>query len=81
MPVVKHASKPMASDRVGGRSGHEINVKLAIVAGEGHGIHKRLPVTSLGVHACKQTITTLRRITVAGFVIFPVLQFRTASLK
>jgi len=43
----------VASDRVVGRSGDEINVKLAITAGEHHRIRKRLADTvSLSARVC-----------------------------
>ena len=45
MPVVEHAFESVSSYRVGGRSGDEINVKLAITAGEHHRIRKRLAGT------------------------------------
>src|SRR5439155_21152287 len=42
LSVVKHALKPVASDCIGGRSGNEINMKLAIVAAEHHRIREWL---------------------------------------
>jgi hypothetical protein len=49
LPVVKHALKLVAVNRVGARGRSEINVKLAIAAGKHDGIRKRLSdVVSLG---------------------------------
>ena len=42
LSVVEHAFKLVASDRVIGRSGDEINVQLALAAGEHHRIGERL---------------------------------------
>jgi hypothetical protein len=42
LPVVKHALKIVAADRISRVGGNEINVKLAIATGEHHRISKRV---------------------------------------
>ena len=46
MPVVKHSLKLVAADCIGCVSSSKINVKLAIAAGEHHGIRKLVADTS-----------------------------------
>jgi hypothetical protein len=42
LSVIKHALKTVTSYYIGGRSDNEIDIKLAIAAGEHHRIRERL---------------------------------------